>query len=100
MSDILGSHESDAGSVTNEYETTKDGRLQIKVNGLMIEVTEQIGTFDLLVKAKGAGAIVGTIEEYVIERVLKDGRHGLEDTITVTAGEEFLAIPTGSTAVA
>lgn len=99
MSDIPGSHGS-AGPATAVDETTTVSRLQIKVNGIVIDVTERIEIRELLIKAKGAGAIEGIIEEYVIERVSEEGQHGLEEIITVKVDEEFLAVPTGSTTVA
>lgn len=99
MSDIPDRHEN-AGPVTTVDETTEVSRLQIKVNGIVIKVTEQIKIRELLIKAKGARAIEGIIEEYVIERVSEEGQSGLEEIITVKADEEFLAVPTGPTTVA
>ena len=100
MNDILDSQSGDVGPVTSVGGKTKDSSLEIKVNGLAVKVTERIGIHKLLVKAKSVGAIEGIIDEYAIERVSEDGRYGLEDTITVTSDEEFLAIPTGPTPVA
>lgn len=99
MSDIPDSHGS-AGPATVVDETTTVSRLQIKVNGIVIKVTEHVKVRELLIKAKGARAIEGIIEEYVIERVSEGGQHGLEEIITVTVDEEFLAVPTGPTTVA
>lgn len=100
MSDILDSQSDGTGPAASVDEKTEDRSLEIKVNGLTVKVTERIGIHKLLVKAKSVGAIEGIIDEYAIERVSEDGRYGLEDTITVKADEEFLAIPTGPTPVA
>ena len=99
MSDISGGHGS-ASPVTAADETTEVSRLQIKVNGIVIKVAERVKIRELLIKAKGAGAIEGIFEEYVIERVSEEGQHGLEEIITVKGDEEFLAVPTGPTTVA
>ena len=99
MSDILGSQEI-AGLEPTADETTKVSRIPTKVNGIVINVAERIKVRELLIKAKGAGAIEGIIEEYVIERVSAEGQHGLEEIIAVKVEEEFLAVPTGSTNVA
>lgn len=99
MSEIPGNHES-KGPVTAVEGTTEVSSLRIKVNGIVIKVTESIKIRELLIKAKGAGAIEGIIEEYVIERVSEEGQHSLEEIITVKVDEEFLAVPTGPTTVA
>lgn len=99
MSDTPSSHEG-IGPIATVDETTKISSLQIKVNGIGITVTERIEIRELLIKAKGAGAIEGVIEEYVIERVSEEGQHGIEEIITVKVDEEFLAVPTGATTVA
>ena len=55
---------------------------------------------DVLEAAKGAGAIAGRVDEYVIERVTAEGGIGPEVTITISDFEEFMAVPIGRTEVA
>ena len=75
-------------------------RVRIKVNGVEIEVTNKVKVRDLIKGAKGAGAIEGLVEEYVIERVKSEGEIGIGEVITVVEKEEFLAVPVGKTEVA
>ena len=100
MSDIPGSGEGKVGAVADVGEATEVEQVKIKVNGIAIEVTEEIKIRDILIEAKGAGAIEGVVEEYVLERVEKEGELGIEETVTVTESEEFFAVPTGRTDVA
>ena len=100
MSDITGNGEGNVGAVADVGEVTAVEHVKIKVNGITIEVTEEIKIRDVLIKAKGAGAIEGVVEEYVLERVEKAGELGIEETVTVTESEEFFAVPTGRTDVA
>ncbi len=98
MGDIPGNDESGARPVANVAEV-----VQIKVNGMVIKVAETIMIREILTQAKWAGAIQGMIEEYILERVEEDGEFGelgIEETVTVTEREEFLAVPTGRTEVA
>lgn len=55
---------------------------------------------EVLELAKDAGAIAGSVDEYVIERVTAEGEIGPEKTITATELEEFMAVPIGKTEVA
>ena len=75
-------------------------RVEIKVNGVTIEVTSKVESREVLTKARDAGAIEGLVEEYVIERVEKEGEIAPEEIIIVEELEEFLAVPTGKTNVA
>lgn len=102
MSGILDNGEGGAGAVANVGEATEARHVKIEVNGIVIDVTEKIEVREILIKAKGAGAIEGVIEEYVIERVDVDeeGELKIEETITVTESERFIAVPTGATDVA
>lgn len=75
-------------------------RVQIKVNGITLEVTRTVVVRDILEAAKGAGAIAGRVDEYVIERVTAEGEIGPEVTITISDLEEFMAVPIGKTEVA
>ena len=99
MSDIPGD-EGGAGPVASVDDATEARRVQIKVNGIAIEVTESVEVREVLAKAKGAGAIEGSVEEYILERIEKEGEIGIEETVTVTELEEFLAVPIGKTDVA
>ena len=100
MSNIPGDDEGGAGPVASVDDAAEINRVRIKVNGITIEVTETVKVHEVLAKAKGAGAIEGSVEEYILERVEKEGEMGIEETVTVTELEEFLAVPTGKTDVA
>ena len=100
MSEIPGGDESGVGPVTNVDEATEVTRVNIKVNGLTIEVTKEVIVHEMLSRAKEAGCIEGAVEEYVIERVSVEGALGLRETIVVEDHEEFLAVPIGPTEVA
>ena len=81
-------------------DATEVGSVRIKVNGITIEVTKDVRIREILAKAKESGAIEGSIEDYTIERVEIEGEMGIEETVTVTKLEEFLAVPIGKTDVA
>ena len=100
MSEIPGGDKGGVGPVTNVDETTEVTRVNVKVNGLTIEVTKEVIVHEMLSRAKEAGCIEGEVEEYVIERVSVEGELGLRETIVVEEHEEFLAVPTGKTEVA
>ena len=89
-----------ANAVTKAGEVKATATVQVKVNGITIEVTEEVVVKDLLAKAKEAGCIEGTVDEYVIERVTAEGEVPGETTIVVEDDEEFLAVATGPTEVA
>lgn len=97
MSDILGGDDNDTRPAQADE---GQGRAHIKVNGMTIEVVEKVTIREVLAKAKGAGAIEGEVDEYVIERIDREGELGLEEVVVVTDQEEFLAVPTGKTDVA
>ena len=100
MIDIPGSDEGRAGPRANVEEVR---HVQVKVNGMVIDVSETVMVREMLTKAKRAGAIEGMIEEYILERVEEEGEFGvlgIDEGITVTELEEFLAVPTGRTEVA
>ena len=99
MSDVLGGDQGGVGPVTNVDDAAKVS-VQIKVNGLTIEVTKEVGVHAVLKKAKEAGCIEGAVDEYVIERVSVEGELHGHETIVVEEHEEFLAVPVGKTAVA
>ena len=81
-------------------ESRKGDRVRIKVNGVMLDVGRTVAVREVLEAAKRSGAIAGSIDEYVIERVTVEGEIGPEVTITVTELEEFMAVPIGKTEVA
>ena len=85
---------------TNAGGATEFSLVQIKVNGVTIEVTSKVKIREVLTKARDAGAIEGLVEEYVIERVEEEGEIAPEEIIIVKEFEEFLAVPTGKTDVA
>lgn len=100
MNDIIGKDASDVGPVAKIDDVTEVNRVLIEVNGTTIEVTKSVSVHEILTKTRNAGAIEGLIEEYIIERVEREGEIKLEETITVTEGERFFAVPTGKTEVA
>ena len=100
MIDIPESDERGAGPMANVAEVR---HVQVKVNGMVIDVAETVMVREILTRAKWADAIEGMIEEYILERVEEEGELGelgTDETITVTELEEFLAVPTGRTEVA
>lgn len=100
MSDTPGNGEGDAGAVAHTGEATEVRHVKIKVNGIVIDVTEEVEIREILIKAKGAGAIEGVIEEYVVERIDEEGELEIEKVIKVKESERFVATPTGRTDVA
>ena len=100
MSEVPGGDDGGAGLVANVDDATKTSRVQIKVNGLTIEVTKEVTIHEILTKAKEAGCIEGLVDEYVIEKVSAEGELGREETIAVEEHEEFFAVPIGKTEVA
>ena len=93
-------NEYNIGLVPNIEIRTENSSVSVKINGVAIEVTEEVKVRDVLVKAKEAGAIMGIVDEYVIERVKVIGEIQREEVITVKEQEEFIAVPTGRTEVA
>lgn len=100
MSDIPGGDERSTGSVTVVGNAAMIGRVQIKVNGISVTVSGTVKIREMLEIARNEGAIEGSVEAYVIERVEKEGEIGIEETVAVKEFEEFLAVPTGPTEVA
>ena len=100
MNEVPGNNEDNIGPVINVEDGTATSSVSIIVNGVTIEVTEEVKVHEVLVKAKEAGAIMGIIEEYVIERVEVEGEFQREEIITVKEQEKFIAVPTGRTEVA
>ena len=100
MSDIPGGDERSTGSVTVVGNAAMIGRVQIKVNGISVTVSETVKIREMLEIARNEGAIEGSVEAYVIERVEKEGEIGIEEIVAVKEFEEFLAVPTGPTEVA
>ena len=100
MNGIPGGDNDGVGPVANTGGATEFSRVQIKVNGVTIEVTQEVVVDEVLIKARDAGAIEGLVEEYVIERVEEEGEIAPGEIIMVKELEEFLAVPTGKTDVA
>lgn len=92
--------DSNVGPVASTGEISESKLLWITVNGTRIQVTERVTVREIVTRASAAGAVSGLIEEYVIERVAKDGELRLDETITVIEFEEFMAVPVGVTPVA
>ena len=100
MSNILGENRAGTGPVAATDDPAEIGRVPIKVNGMTIEVARSIEAHEILTKARDAGAIEGSIDEYIVERVEEVGEIGLDERITVTDREEFVVVPKGSTPIA
>ena len=81
-------------------DATEVTRVNIKVNGLTIEVTKKVSVRKILTKAKEAGCIEGEVDEYVIEKASVEGGLDREQIVTVEEHEEFFAVPIGKTPVA
>ena len=97
---VLENNDDNLSSIDLAEIDTVNPLVQIKVNGVMIEVTEQVKVEDLLIIAKKARAISGEIKEYIIERVEEEGEKQREEIIIVKEQEEFLAVPVSRTEVA
>lgn len=100
MSEVPEGDEGGVGPVATVNDATKVSRVNIRVNGLTIEVTKGVTVREVLSTAKAAGCIEGEVDEYVIERVSVTGELGLQETIVVEEHDEFLAVPTTKTDVA
>lgn len=74
--------------------------IPIKVNGVEIEVAEEVRVQELIEMARDNGAIAGSVDEYVIERVTEDGELRGDEIIRISEREEFLAVPVEPTTVA
>ena len=90
----------DARSGARGGEPPEVDRLPVKVNGVEIEVAEEVLVRELVAKAKERGAISGSVDEYVVERVTQEGEFGIDETIRITEREELLAVPVEPTTVA
>jgi len=95
-----GNTNGETGPTARVDEPQKTDRVSIKVNGITLEVPKTVAVREVLELAKDAGALAGSVDEYVIERVTAEGEIGPEATITVTEAEEFMAVPIGKTEVA
>lgn len=100
MSGILGENERGTGPVAAVDDPAGVNHVPIKVNGTTIEVAKSVEVREILAKAIDAGAIEGSLDEYIIERVERVGEIGIDERITVTEHEEFVIVPAGSTPVA
>ena len=100
MSNILGEDQTGIGPVAAVDDPAELSRVPIKVNGMTIEVTRSVEAHEILTEAKDAGAIEGSLNEYIVERVEEAGEIGLDERITVTEREEFVVVPKGSTPIA
>ena len=87
-------------SVARGGESPGVERVPIKVNGVEIEVAEEVLVRELVAKAKERGAIAGSVDEYVVERVTLEGEFAITETIRIGEHEEFLAVPVEPTTVA
>lgn len=99
MSEAPG-NDGPVGPVTEVSEVEEATLVSIRVNGTSLEVSKEVAVKVILAKAKDAGSIEGLVEEYVIERVSEAGQLSQETTIVVEEAEEFIAVPSGGTAVA
>ena len=100
MSDTPGEGGGPIGPVAQVGEAEEVVSVRIKVNGVTIEVTQEVVIKDILTKAKEAACFGGAVAEYVLQRVSEDDDLPLEQTIIVIESEEFIAVPSGPTPVA
>ena len=100
MNKVPGNNEDNVGSVANVEKGAENSSVSVKVNWVTIDVTEEVMVREMLTKAKKAGAIMGSVDGYVIERVEVEGEIQREEVITVKEQEEFIAVPIGPTEVA
>lgn len=101
MTSEAASGSNKAASVAPVDESRGVEPLRVKVNGVEIEVTEEVVVArELVVKAKENGGIAGYVDEYVVERLNQEGEIGIDETIRITEHEEFLAVPVEATPVA
>lgn len=91
---------SEVRSVARGDESERARRVPVKVNGVEIEVAEEVRVQELIEMARDSGAIAGSVDEYVIERVTEDGELRGDETIRISEREEFLAVPVEATTVA
>ena len=95
-----GDTNDEAKPIVRVEDTQQDALVRIKVNGIELDVRREVVVREVLEAAKGRGAIAGSVEEYVMERVTVEGEIGPGETITVIDLEEFMAVPIGKTEVA
>ena len=100
MSNILGEDHAGTGPVAAVDDPAEIDHVPIKVNGTAIEVARSVEAREILAKAREAGAIEGRLKEYIVERIEKAGEIEIDQRVTVTEHEEFVAVPKGSTPVA
>jgi len=101
MASEAASGSNKAGSVAPVDESRGVESLRVKVNGVEIEVTEEVVVArELVVKAKEKGGIAGYVDEYVVERLNQEGEIRIDETIRITEHEEFLAVPAEATPIA
>ena len=101
MASEAASDSNKAGSVAPVDESRGVKPLRVKVNGVEIEVTEELVVArELVVKAKEKGGIAGYVDEYVVERLNQEGEIRIDETIRITEHEEFLAVPVEATPTA
>lgn len=87
-------------SVARGDESQRVHRVPVKVNGVEIEVAEEVRVQELIELARDNGAIAGSVNEYVVERVTQEGEFGIDETIRLTEREELLVVPVEPTTVA
>lgn len=97
---IDADHDNEARSVAPGDESRGLESIPVKVNGVEIEVLEEVRVQELIEMARAKGAIAGTVDEYVIERVTEDGELRGDEIIRISEREEFLAVPVEPTTVA
>lgn len=100
MATDAGNDKNKGGAVAPSGEARAVERVRVKVNGVEIEVTEEVLVRELVAKAKDKGAIAGYVNEYVVERTTEGGEFGIDETIRISDQEELLAVPEGGTTVA
>lgn len=94
---IHGEHQS--GAVANVDVPTEPRLVQIKLNGVTLMVKKLVSVEELLRKARGASAILDSIEDYYIVTVKEradakeHNEYHLGMSIEVSESERYLAVP-------
>ena len=101
----MAEHENDRGDKipdkpdSDESQADKDTLIHFKVNGVELESQfDKLVALDILRMAKEKGAFEGKPEEYVLEE--DDRKYKPDDWVELKEGNEYLALPGGSTPVA
>ena len=80
-------------AITNFDAPAEQQVVQIMVNGVTLIVEKLVPVEKLLRKARGASAILGSIEEYYIVTAEERDEYHLGTSIEVSESKRYLAVP-------